>query len=73
MKTYQKVKGIDDVKLDELLEAFREEVHNKAEEIDPDNELDWFSFSVGWGLGKSLDPDTAFDLSSHIRYKTVMG
>lgn len=58
---------------DKLIESFKKEVDDKARDIDQNNEYDWFSLTLGWALGKGLNPDLAFDFALHIRYHTELG
>ena len=57
----------------ELVEAFKTECDDRGAQIDPDNELDWFSLTVGWAIAKGLTPDEANELAIHIRYDTDLG
>ena len=34
------------------VEKFKEQVYNRGEEIDPNDDYDWFSLSYGWALGQ---------------------
>jgi hypothetical protein len=52
---------------------FEVEVHNRASEVDPDNEQDWFSLTLGWAIGKGLKPEDAHEFALHIRYHTELG
>jgi len=56
-----------------LKALFKTEVHDKAKEVDPSNEQDWFSITLGWALGKGLSPDRAHEFAIYIRYKTELG
>ena len=53
--------------------SFKNEVSDRAEEIDPSNEQDWYSLTLGWGIGKGLSPDEAHDFARYIRYETPLG
>jgi hypothetical protein len=53
--------------------AFKAEVNDRAKEIDPGNEQDWFSLTLGWAIGKGLSPDNADEFARYIRYKTELG
>ncbi len=46
-----------------LVKKFKEEVYDRAKEIDPENERDWFDMAYGYFLGNGVDRDTAFDLA----------
>jgi hypothetical protein len=61
------------VKLDSLLAAFKREVHDKQKIIDSDDEEDWYSLTLGWAIGKGLEPDDAHDFATHVRYRTDLG
>lgn len=56
-----------------LAEEFKEEVHERSEDIDPAYELCWHTLTVGWALGKGLDPDSARSFASYIEYQTNLG
>jgi hypothetical protein len=59
--------------MEKLIAQFQVEVFDKAIEIDPTNELDWYSITVGWALAKGLEPNKAIDFAIHIRYETDLG
>lgn len=58
---------------DGLSTLFKSEVTDKASEIDPSSEQDWFSLTLGWALAKGLSVDDAHDFALHIRYNTELG
>lgn len=58
---------------EQLVTAFKIEVHDRSEEIDPENDEDWCSLTLGWAIGKGLSPDDALAFASHIRYHTELG
>lgn len=58
---------------DRTIEAFKTEVHDKGSEIDPGDEYDWWSLTLGWALGKGMSPDDASSFATHIRYNTSLG
>lgn len=58
---------------DDLVKSFKVEVSDKANAIDPSQEEDWKSLTLGWALGKGLDPQTAMEFAIHIRYQTDLG
>jgi hypothetical protein len=41
---------------------------NDEKKIDPSEEQDWFSLSLGYFLGKGLPVDEAHSLSLYVRY-----
>ena len=49
------------------------DVYYKAKEIDPSNEQDWYSMSLGFFIGKGLSIKDAHELSTYIRYHTKWG
>jgi len=57
----------------QLLVDFKVEVHDRGEVFDPDNELDWYSVTVGWALAKGVAPEEARDFAAHVRYQTDLG
>lgn len=56
-----------------LEKEFEESVHNRNREIDPNDEEDWKSLTLGWALAKGLDPETARHFAIYIRYETELG
>ena len=60
-------------KYKELSEQFKVEVHDHGDDIDPAYELNWHALTVGWALGKGLDPDSAKAFASYIEYQTNLG
>lgn len=57
----------------ELIELFKTECHDRADEIDPANEMDWYCLTLGWAIAKGLSPSDAHGFALHIRYKTELG
>ena len=45
------------------VEKFKEQVYNRGEEIDPNDDYDWFSLSYGWALGQGLTVKTSYDFA----------
>jgi hypothetical protein len=58
---------------DDLLEQFRFEVFERMVEVNSGDEEDWYSLTLGWALGKGLEPTDAHDFARFVRYKTDMG
>lgn len=56
--------------LEALLAVFKAEITDRATEIDPNQEQDWFSLTLGWAIAKGLSPDTAHSFATHVRYHT---
>jgi len=52
----------------EMLEVFKREVADRAAEVDPKKEHDWYSVTVGWAMGKGLSPVEANAFARYIRY-----
>ncbi len=55
------------------VQLFKEECHDKAKEIDPANEHDWYSLTLGWALAKGMEPKKAQIFAIYIRYETDLG
>lgn len=53
---------------DNLATIFYKEVTKRAKAIDPLDEQDWYSLSLGWAIAKGLSPANAHEFSLHIRY-----
>ncbi len=56
-----------------LIEQFKTEVSDRAEDVDPSNNEDWFSLTIGWGIAKGLEPEPAHMFAIYIRYHTDLG
>lgn len=56
-----------------LVKQWKEEVSDRAKEVDPNNKEDWYSLCLGWAIGKGLTPDDAYAFATYIRYKTNLG
>ena len=54
----------------DLVNQFRTEISSRAAEVDPGNEQDWYSLSLGWAIAKGLTPalahEFALELSNHV-------
>ena len=55
---------------DKLIAAWKKDVFDKSDKVDPGNELDWFSLAIGYFIAKGLNPEDAYNLSIHVRYQT---
>lgn len=53
---------------EELLRAHKRELADRAEEIDPNNEYEWLSMSIGFFIAKGAQPEEAFELAVIERY-----
>lgn len=51
-----------------IKEQFKQEICEREKEIDPNEELDWFSMSIGYFIAKGLSVQDAFNLASEVRY-----
>ena len=45
---------------------FDKEVSAKRHKIDPEDEHDWYSLTVGWAIAHGLRPKLAHELALHI-------
>jgi hypothetical protein len=57
----------------QMVNAFKREVSDRAGEIDPAKEQDWFSLTLGWALAKGMKPEDAHRFAIFIRYDTDLG
>lgn len=64
---------MDEERKKELTALFKAEASDRGAEIDPDDEYDWYSLTIGWALAKGLTPDEAVKFSIYIRYSTELG
>lgn len=56
----------------QLLYEFLNEVSNNAEDIDPDQELDWESLTVGWAVAKGIPTEEARSFAIRVRYRSSL-
>lgn len=49
-------------------EMFKAEVCDRSKSIDPDEEYDWYSLSLGWAIAKGMSPTKAHNFSTYVRY-----
>lgn len=56
-----------------LIDQFKTEVSDRAEEVDESNNEDWFSLTIGWGIAKGLEPEASHMFAIYIRYHTDLG
>jgi hypothetical protein len=57
----------------ELVKKFKTEVHDKAKQVDPEQEEDWKSLTIGWAIAKGLTTKSAREFALYIRYQTELG
>lgn len=50
--------------LEELLMRFKEECLDRASRI---GEVDWFSLTVGWAIGRGLSPSEATEFAQKLK------
>ena len=58
--------------LDTTIAKFKDEVYDRAEEIDPGSGQDWFSMTLGWAIAKGMEPELAHAFATYIRYDTEL-
>ena len=58
---------------EQLTQLFKIEVHDRANEVDPSKSEHWGSLILGWAIGKGLEPESAYEFATHIRYHTDLG
>lgn len=51
-----------------LAQVFKTEVCKKKRWIDPEQEQDWYSLSLGWAIAKGLVIKDAHEFSLYVRY-----
>lgn len=54
----------------QLINLFETEIYNKSKKIDPHDEHEWYSLTLGWALAKGLSVSRAHAFALHIRYNT---
>jgi hypothetical protein len=55
--------------MNEHLVAFRQQVCERAKEVDTSEALDWFALSFGFFLARGVSIEEAWQLSLDARYK----
>lgn len=55
------------------IDVYKQEIDDRAEEIDPSNNEDWFSMTLGWAIAKGMSIDAAGSFAVYIRHHTDMG
>ena len=63
-ESYTKWIDKDDV----LMRTFKRKICDRADEIDPTSELDWYSLSIGFFMALGLDSARAGDYANEARY-----
>ena len=61
------------IELQQYVPTFIKEVSKRAEVVDPEDELDWYSLSIGWAIAKGLNPSDAQEFANHMRYTLLYG
>lgn len=56
-----------------LLTEWKMYVADKAQEIDPTNELDWYALAVGFAVGRGWSASSAHEFARHVRYNSNLG
>jgi hypothetical protein len=54
----------------ELTKLFKAEISDRSKSIDPENELDWYSLTIGWAIAHGELPSEAEMFSIYVRYHT---
>lgn len=57
----------------QMQKEFKAEIHDQAEKVDPENELDWFALTLGFAIGRGMTIEAAREFALHIRYDTDLG
>lgn len=55
-----------------FLTQFKNEVNDKAAEVDPTNEYCWLSLTIGWAIAKGFVPEDASNFAIYVRYDSGM-
>lgn len=61
------------ISTEDMEPLFKKECHERAKLIDPDDDQDWYSLTLGWAIAKGMHPDKAHEFANHIRYETELG
>lgn len=51
-----------------LYDLFYQEVCTQSKAIDRDDEMDWYSLSIGWVIAKGFSPRQAVNFALYARY-----
>ena len=62
------IKSLGKEKATKLVAAFKSEVWDPRKKVDPQDEYDWCSLAIGWGLAKGLTPPQSKVLASYLTY-----
>lgn len=57
----------------DMVAQFKTEISDRPDEIDPNQEYDWYAITLGWAIAKGLSPYNAHTFSLYIRYSTELG
>lgn len=52
-----------------LVLVFKKQVCDRDDDIDPNDDQDWYSLSIGWALAKGLEPQDAYQFAEWMRYE----
>lgn len=52
----------------DILLAFKADVCERSNEVDAEEEQDWFGISLGYFIAKGVKPERAHLMSVHVRY-----
>ena len=52
---------------EEAQRLWEENVYDRAEEVDPDGEYDWWDMAFGFFMGLGFEPDDAADLANNAK------
>lgn len=55
-----------------MIEEFDVRIHQQEDEIDPDQERDWFDLAYGFFLGKGVDAERAFELAWELQSRNLL-
>jgi hypothetical protein len=58
------------IELQPFIPLFKKEVTKRARAIDPSDEHQWHSLTVGWAIAKGMTPADAYYFATFIRYHT---
>jgi hypothetical protein len=72
-RLFPATKTTSEITVFDLASTFKNEVNDRAMKIDPNQEYDWLSLTIGWALAKGLNPKPAREFATYIRYETELG
>ncbi len=59
-------------KIDELARDWTDKVRDRAFEVDPGNEHEWYSLSIGFFLGRGFSADESHEITLELNRRNLL-